>query len=111
MADLGELTPEEEGWLDADVEEFLIDLETTVMTKMYKISTIGAFIQEGQLLASVTSTEIGRALQRVYEVPRFLVDRRDNSSRGIQHWPLDRCTRPADNHPILSLFRRSPLYH
>lgn len=110
LADLGELTPEEEGWLGTDVEEFLIDLETTVMAKMYKISTIGAFIQEGQLLASVSSTQIGRALQRYYEDPRFHVDMRDKSSRGFQQWPLERWTRLAENNPIHFLDRSSPFF-
>ncbi|HAN95274.1 MAG TPA: hypothetical protein DCQ17_06845, partial [Firmicutes bacterium] len=59
-----------------------------------------AFIQEGQLLASVSSTEIGRALQRYYEDPRFHVDMRDKSSRGFQQWPLERWTRLAENNPI-----------
>jgi hypothetical protein len=110
LADLDELTPEEEGWLGTDVEEFLIDLETTIMTKMYKIPTIVAFIQEGQLLASVSSTEIGRALQRYYEDPRFHVDMRDKSSRGFQQWPLERWTRLAEINPIHFLAQSSPFF-
>ena len=50
LADLGDLTPEEESWLDTNVEEFLLDLETTSMTKVYKIPTIAAFIDEEKLL-------------------------------------------------------------
>lgn len=110
LADLGELTPEEEAWLDTDVEEFLLDLETTSMSKLYKIPTIGAFIREGVLLASVSSEEVGLALQRYYQDPRFHVDMQDKSSRGFQEWTLDQWRRLAERNPINFLDRSSPFF-
>jgi len=110
LADLGELTAEEEGWLGTEVEEFLLDLETTSMSKLYKIPTMGAFIQEGRLVDSVSSTEIGRALQLYYQDPRFHGDMQDRSSRGFQDWPLEKWTRLAEVNPIHFLDRSSPFF-
>ena len=110
LADVGELTPEEESWLDTKIEEFLIDLETTDMKKMYKIPTIAAFIDGGKLLPSVSSTEIGRAMRRYYEDPRFDKDMQDKSSRGFEEWSLEQWTRLAEKNPIYFLSRSSPFF-
>lgn len=110
LADLGELTPEEEGWLGTEVEEFLIDLENTAMSKLYKIPTIGAFVRDGRLLEAVSSTEIGRAMQRYYEDPRFHVDMQDKSSRGFREWPLEKWVRLAEVNPIHFLDRSSSFF-
>lgn len=110
LADLGELTPEEESWLGTAVEEFLLDLETTSMSKLYKIPTILAFIRDEHLAAAVVSRDIGRALQRYYQDPRFHVDMQDRSSRGFQDWPLERWTRLAEINPIKFLDKSSPFF-
>ncbi|MGI6160246.1 DEAD/DEAH box helicase family protein [Candidatus Darwinibacter acetoxidans] len=110
LADLGELSAQEESWLGTALEEFLIDLETTSMSKMYKIPTIGAFIQEGKLQAAVPSSEIGRALQSYYQDPRFHGDMQDRSSRDFQEWPLEKWTRLAEINPIKFLDKSSPFF-
>lgn len=110
LADLGELTAEEEAWLGTDVEEFLIDLETTSMSKLYKIPTIGAFVFEGRLQSSVSSADIGKALMRYYEDSRFHVDMQDKSSRNFQTWAGDKWTRLAEVNPINFLDKSSPFF-
>jgi superfamily II DNA or RNA helicase len=110
LADLGELSPEEESWLDTEVEEFLIDLETTSMTKLYKIPTIGAFIKEGRLKGAVSSVELGRAMQRYYEDPRFHKDMQDKSSRGFQTWSLEKWVSLAERNPIHFLDKSSAFF-
>lgn len=110
LADLGELTSEEEGWLNTDVEEFLLNLEKTSMTKLYKIPTIRSFIRGGQLQAFVSSAEIGRNLQHYYEDQRFHVDMQDKSSRDYREWPLEKWTRLAENNPIKFLDKSSPFF-
>ena len=110
MADLGELTPEEESWLDTNVEEFLLDPETTSMTKMYKIPTIAAFIDEEKLLPAVSSTEVGRSMQQYYEDPRFHKDMQDKSSRGFEEWSLAQWRRLAEKNPIHFLRKSSPFF-
>jgi superfamily II DNA or RNA helicase len=110
LADIGELSTEEESWLDTDIEEFLIDLEKTSMTKLYKIPTIKAFIHEGRLRPAVSSTEIGKAMQSYYQDPRFKVDMQDKSSKGYAEWPLEKWTRLAENNPIHFLNRSSSFF-
>jgi len=110
LADLGELSSEEMGWLDTEVEEFLIDLETMSMTKLYKVPTIRAFIKDGRLQAAVASTDIGRALQQYYQDPRLSVDMQDSSSRGYREWPLDKWISLAERNPIKFLDRSSRFF-
>lgn len=110
LADLGELSPEEEEWLDTVIEEFLLDLETTAMTKLYKIPTIRAFIHDGKLWSAVSSAEIGKSMQLYYQDPRFKVDMQDKSSRDYLEWSLERWTRLAENNPIKFLDRSSPFF-
>jgi len=110
LADLGELSAEEAGWLDTKIEEFLIDLETMAMAKLYKIATIRAFIQGGRLLSAVSRTEIGRAMQLYYQDPRLKVDMMDKSSQGYQTWPLERWARLAEVNPIRFLDRSSDFF-
>lgn len=110
LADLGELTPEEEEWLGTELEWFLVDLETTAMSKLYKIPTIAAFIKDGRLLPAVSSAEIGRSLQRYYEDPRFHGDMEDKSSRDFWRWPLEKWVRLAEANPIKFLDKSSDFF-
>lgn len=110
LAELGELSPEEEEWLDTAVEEFLIDLENTSMTKLYKIPTIRSFIRGERLEASVSSSEIGQALQLYYQDPRFHVDMQDKSSRGFQEWNPEMWTSLAEKNPIKFLSKSSDFF-
>ena len=80
------------------------------MSKLYKIPTIGAFVRDGRLLEAVSSTEIGRAMQRYYEDPRFHVDMQDKSSRGFREWPLEKWVRLAEVNPIHFLDRSSSFF-
>jgi len=111
LADLDELDLEEAQWLGTDLEEFCLDLETTAMTKLYKIPTLRAFIEGKELRASVSSHEIGLALKAFYEDPRFSVDMRDKSSRGFQDWPLEKWIQLAERNPIRFLHKSSPFFH
>lgn len=110
LASLGELTPEEESWLDTELEAFLLDLESTSMQKLYKIPTVEAFIRDGGLLPQVTSEDIGRSLQRYYQDLRFHDDMQDSSSRGFQDWPLEKWTQLAEKNPIKYLDKSSPFF-
>ncbi len=110
LADLGELTVEEEGWLGSKVEDFLLDLENTRMSKLYKVPTIRAFLNQGRLTASVSSTDIGRSLQLFYEDPRFSEDMRDKASRGYREWDLAKWISLAESNPIKFLNKSSPFF-
>lgn len=111
LAELNELSSEEESWLNTAVEDFLISLETTAMTKLYKIPTISSFISEGRLQTCVSSTDIGRAMQLYYAEPRFYVDMQDKSSQGYQEWPQEKWTRLAENNPSKFLAKSSQFFH
>lgn len=110
LADLGELRSEEERWLGTDLEAFLLDLETTIMTKLYKIPTIRSFIQGQRLQATVSSTEIGRTMQSFYEDERFHVDMQDKSSKDHREWSLDKWVQLAERNPIRFLDQSSGFF-
>ncbi len=110
LADLGELSLTEKEWLDTEVEEILLDLETTPMTKLYKIPTIQAFVGGQRLLASVSSEEIGRSMQAFYRDPRLYIDMGDKSSRNYREWILEQWTRLAEKNPIKFLDNSSKFF-
>ncbi len=110
LASIGELDPEEEKWLDTDLEAFLLDLETTAMSKLYKIPTIRAFIHEDALRPHVSSEEVGRSMQAFYQDPRLYVDMQDKSSRGYEEWPLTKWVSLAERNPINFLDKSSPFF-
>lgn len=110
LADLGELTAEEERWPDTDLEDFLFNLETTSMQKLYKIPTIRAFIHGGRLQKAVSSTEIGRTMQVYYRDERFHGDMQDKSSRNYREWPLDKWIQLAERNPIRFLNQSSDFF-
>jgi hypothetical protein len=77
---------------------------------MYKIPTIGAFIQDGELKSVVSSEDIGRNMQLYYEDPRFHPDMTDKSSLDFKEWSLDQWKRLAERNPIKFLDKSSPFF-
>lgn len=110
LASLGELSGEEEAWLDTNLEAFLLDLETTSLTKLYKIPTIRTFIQGGSLKDKVPSSAIARSMRSFYQDPRRHPDMLDRSSRDFQDWPLDKWISLAERNPIKFLDKSSPFF-
>ena len=110
LADLDELSPEEEGWLDTDIEKFLLELENTSMTKLYKVATIKSFIRQNEILPFVSSLEIGRTMQQFYQDPRFKLDMQDKSCRNFKEWSLDEWRRLAEKNPIHFLNKSSSFF-
>lgn len=110
LAEIGELNSEEEKWLGSDLEAFLLDLETTAMTKLYKIPTIQAFIAADGLRPHISSEEAGRSLRAFYRDPRLDVDMRDKSSKGYRDWPLTKWVSLAERNPINFLDKSSPFF-
>ena len=110
LADLGELSSEEEGWLETPIEAFLLDLESTAMTKLYKIPTIRSFVDGERLKASVSSEFIGENMQKFYKDPRLHIDMQDKSSQGYTEWGLARWISLAERNPIKFLDRSSQFF-
>ena len=110
LADLGELSSEEEGWLETPIEAFLLDLESTAMTKLYKIPTIRSFVDGERLKASVSSKFIGENMQKFYKDPRLHIDMQDKSSQGYTEWDLARWISLAERNPIKFLDRSSSFF-
>lgn len=72
------------------------------MTKLCKIPTVRAFVQEGQLQPYVWGETIARSMQAFY------VDMLDKSSEGYQERPWEKWISPAEGNPIRFLDRSSP---
>ena len=98
---LGELTPEEIKWTGTAAQKFLRELERTAMAKSYKIPTIGAFLQDGGMVAEVGLTEIVNSWRSFYAEPARAKDmERDANSRGWRKWDDARLYRLAEQNPI-----------
>ncbi|KAB2954241.1 restriction endonuclease subunit R [Heliorestis acidaminivorans] len=101
LADIEELTEEEKSWLDTIVEQFFRQVEKTSMAKLYKIPTIGAFIDGDKLHLQVPLKTIGERFQHFYhEYPLHQKDLQDKSNSDWRNWVLDDFMKLAKKNPV-----------
>ncbi len=110
LQDVDDLNAEEYEWLDSEIEEFLLNLETTAMTKLYKIPTIHSLLDGERLLGSVSLDRVAEHMREFYQDPRFEIDMRDKASRRYRSWDLERWKRLAKDNPVNFLTKSSKFF-
>ncbi len=98
---IDELNPLEYSWLNTPAELFLKDLEKTLMTRAYKIPTIGALLIENTILKKVSLAHVGENFMSFYkDHPLHWKDMKDKSNRNWQSWALDDFIKLARKNPV-----------
>lgn len=111
LAEIGELTPEEIGFVGTAAEEFLLELEKTVFDKAYKIPTVLAFVTWNGVRSSVHLTDIGRSLSDFYHGSKeHQLDLQDKSNQDWRYWGDAEFTNLARKNPVKYL-SRSRFFH
>ena len=106
LHELEELELEEEEWLGTVVEEFLVFLEKTPMTKAYKVPTIRALLDGDELLHSVPLQRVGEYFRKFYvDTPLHQKDLSDRSNAGWESWNLSHFSQVARRNPVHFLSR------
>lgn len=102
LNDNNELNFEEMEYLSSPAHEFLKIIETTNMTKSYKMPILKAFYNNGNIKMEITDDDVYRNMKEFYEYKSNGVDMlKDNSSRDYQNWGKKQ---------YLSLAKRNPIH-
>ena len=101
LSDNDELSAEEEPLLDTKAHEFLNILETTSMTKSYKMPIFLAFYNDGDIKMEITNEDVYRSMCKFYSKPSNGVDMlKDNATKNYKNW---------SERQYVSLARRNPI--
>ena len=101
LESVGDLEPEEEGWLGTPAEDFLIEIEQTRLTKAYKIPTIKTFLREDTIVSRVELQEIAQCMMEFYrDYPMHQKDLGDRSHRNWRTWGVEQFGSLAKKNPV-----------
>lgn len=107
LAEIEELNKTEMSWLNTFAEEFLVELESTRMNKLYKIPVLKALIKNGKLRMKVPIEEVGLSFMNFYnDNPRMQKDLDGKRHQGWQQWDQQRFIKEAEKNPIKYLSKR-----
>lgn len=101
LKDNDELTEEEEKLYNSRGREFINMIETTAMTKTYKMPLFLAFYNEGNIKMEITEEDIYKSFYNFYHKGSNKVDMlKDKSTRDFENWEKKDYIKLAKNNPI-----------
>lgn len=101
LSDNEELKDEEKTYINSIAHEFLKVMETTSMTKSYKMPIFLAFYNDGNIKMEITDDDVYKSMCKFYSNPSNGVDMlKDKSSRDYKSWGPDDYLKLAYNNPI-----------
>lgn len=107
LDEVSDLTTEERDWLDTPAEQFLRELERTLMAKAYKVPAIKTFLKDDTIVTSVTLREVGQSFWDFYSVPEHQVDLTDKRQKEWRSWLLEDYMQLAKENPVRYLSQHS----
>ncbi len=101
LSDNDELTNEEKALVGTKAHEFLNVLETTSMTKSYKMPILLAFYNDGDVKMEITDDDVYVAMREFYSKGSNAVDMlKDKTSRNYKSWSKEDYIKLAYKNPI-----------
>lgn len=101
LHNMGELNIEQEEIYNGIGREFLRVLETTSMSKSYKLPVLIAFYNGGDVKMEVSEEDIYQSYQKFYSMGMNWKDlEKDKSTRDYKKWDLKRCVKEAKKNPV-----------
>ena len=101
LSDNKELNSEEESYFNSIAHEFLNTLETTSMSKSYKMPILKAFYNDGDIKMEITEDDVYREFRDFYNYASNGVDMlKDKTTKDYKSWGKGK---------YLSLARRNPI--
>ena len=96
-----ELDFEEHTLISTPAHEFLKTLETTNMTKSYKMPILKAFFNEGNIKTEITEDDVYKSMKEFYEYKSNAVDMlKDDSSKDFRNWGKKEYVALARRNPV-----------
>ncbi len=96
-----DLTDEELAWLDTPAAAFIKMIETTSMSKTYKLPTILAFIKEEGLQLQINDDDLYEVFKEFYSHGSNAIDLlRDKNSENFREWGKSEYVKLARKNPV-----------
>ena len=101
LSDNDELESDEKPIVNTKAHEFLNALETTSMTKSYKMPIFLAFYNDGEVKMEITDEDVYKSMCRFYSDPSNGVDMlKDKRTRDYKQWGMKQYVSLAKRNPI-----------
>ena len=101
LSDNDELESDEKSIVNTKAHEFLNALETTSMTKSYKMPIFLAFYNDGEIKMEITDEEVYKSMCRFYSDPSNGADMlKDKRTRDYKQWGMKQYVSLAKRNPI-----------
>lgn len=106
LHELEELNQEEEEIYSGIGKEFLSTLETTNMSKSYKMPILLAFYNEGNIKMAIDEGDVYQSYKEFYDTGINWKDlAKDKSSRGYKDWTKEHYIKEARKNPVKFLMK------
>lgn len=106
LKDNNELTSDEEELYNTRGREFINMIETTSMTKTYKMPLLLAFYNEGNVKMEITEDDVYKSFYDFYHKGSNKVDMlKDKSTKDFERWEKKRYVKLAKDNPIKNMLK------
>lgn len=101
LSDNNELNQQEQTFIDTKAHEFLKTIETTSMTKSYKMPILLAFYNNGNIKMEITDEDVYASMEKFYSNPSNGVDMvKDKATKNYKSWTSSDYIKLAHKNPI-----------
>ncbi|WP_018249046.1 DEAD/DEAH box helicase family protein [Orenia marismortui] len=112
LESIGELKDNEKKWIDTIVEDFLIELEKTSMSKSYKIPTLLALLDDERLKSEASIKKVGETFRDYYKNYKLhQKDLNNKRHKNWKNWDKDKFIKEAVKNPVKFLSKRKFFIH
>ena len=106
LDDNDELNIEEREFISTPAHDFLKTIETTSMTKSYKMPILKAFYNNGDIKLDITEDDVYKSMRQFYSYKSNAVDMlKDKSSKNFKSWQKKQYLSLAKRNPIKFLLK------
>lgn len=106
LDDNDELNIEEREFISTPAHDFLKTIETTNMTKSYKMPILKAFYNDGEIKLDITEDDVYKSMRQFYSYKSNAVDMlKDKSSKNFESWQKKQYLSLAKRNPIKFLLK------
>ena len=106
LDDNDELNIEEREFISTPAHDFLKTIETTNMTKSYKMPILKAFYNDGEIKLEITEDDVYKSMREFYSYKSNAVDMlKDKSSKNFASWQKKQYLSLAKRNPIKFLLK------
>ena len=109
---IDELNSIEQDWLNTIIEEFLIELENTRMSKAYKIPVLLSLIDDNKLKMAVDIEQVGETYMNFYKNSKLhQKDFNNKKHENWESWGKDKYVKEVLKNPVNFLSKRKFFIH